>query len=103
MATISWPTPFRRRPRPARRVRSRAYAELFGAPAPGGTALLPAGTGLGEALAAAISVWSSGDTLVVLGDGVQATEHLRETERVQRTLGAGDAGDAEIGAGTAGN
>jgi len=72
-----------------------SYADLFGTPAPGGTALLPAGTALGGALAAAISVWSSGDTLVVLGDGVQATDHLLETERVQRTLG--DTEDRDTG------
>jgi uncharacterized protein (TIGR03089 family) len=78
-------------------VRSSAYAELFGASPAGGTALLHPGTGLGEALAAAISVWSSGDTLVVLGDGVQATDHLLETERVQRTLGADNAGAEEFG------
>ncbi|GER23843.1 acyl-CoA synthetase [Zafaria cholistanensis] len=80
---------------------STTYAELFGTPAPGGTALLPAGTGLGEALAAAISVWSAGDTLVVLGDGAQATDHLLETERVQRTLGAAEAGAGTAGAGSA--
>jgi hypothetical protein len=63
------------------------YAELFGAPAQSGTALL-AGAGLEAALRAAVVLWRGGGTLVLLDGGVEATERLLASERVERTLEA---------------
>ncbi|MET1036132.1 MAG: TIGR03089 family protein [Arthrobacter sp.] len=65
------------------------YAALF-SPAAGdasGNALLGPGASLGRALREALTVWGGGDALVLLGDGVQATDRLRASERVARVLG----------------
>jgi uncharacterized protein (TIGR03089 family) len=64
------------------------YAALF-SPAEGdasGNALLGPGASLGRALREALAVWGGGDALVLLGDGVQATDRLRASERIARVL-----------------
>ncbi|MFZ3454143.1 TIGR03089 family protein [Arthrobacter sp. 7Tela_A1] len=69
-----------------------AFTDLLARHAPDGAGhqvlLAPAEAGMSDVLAAALGVWASGGTLVLLGEGVQASERLMAAERVTARLGA---------------
>lgn len=71
-----------------------AFTDLLARHAPEGAGsghqvlLAPAEAGMSGVLAAALGVWASGGTLVLLGEGVQSTERLMAAERVTARLGA---------------
>lgn len=50
--------------------------------------LAPAEAGTARILGAALGVWSAGGTLVLTGDGVEATERMLAAEKVTARLGA---------------